>query len=186
MKKQNRTLRIIGGKWRSRKVTFADGSGIRPTSDRIRETLFNWLREDIHDARCLELFAGSGALSMEALSRGARHVTLIESNATAVAHLERNLSALGADSNTFEICRGDAVTWLANCDDRYDLVFIDPPFDGQLIGPLLATLSSRQIASHWVYLETPLAVAAGDLPQRWSLHRQKQAGAVHYCLCEIG
>ncbi len=184
MKKQDRTLRIIGGKWRGRKITFADSTGIRPTADRVRETLFNWLREDINGAKCLELFAGSGTLSMEALSRGAAHVTLIDSDASIVSNLNENFSKLGADPTTYRILNVDTLNWLAESGDSYDVVFVDPPFAGDLLDQTLSLLASRTVTSQWIYLESDHEVDSDELPESWSLHRKKQAGAVHYTLCE--
>ncbi len=119
MKHQDRTLRIIGGNWRGRKITFPEHDDIRPTGDRVRETLFNWLMHDIRGADCLDLFAGSGVLSIEALSRGANHVTLIESNEAASSGISQNLALLDADPNRFDNIKSNAMTWLGQCDTRF-------------------------------------------------------------------
>lgn len=186
MKHQDRTLRIIGGNWRGRKITFPEHDGIRPTGDRVRETLFNWLMHDIRGANCLDLFAGSGVLSIEALSRGANHVTLIENNRSASERVSQNLSLLDADPNTFDNIRADAIDWLGRCSAGFDLVFIDPPFASDLLPAVLEQLANRQIARKFVYLETPEELETSDLPDQWSLYRQKRTGSVHYSLCITG
>ncbi len=186
MKHQDRTLRIIGGNWRGRKITFPEHDGIRPTGDRVRETLFNWLMHDIRGSDCLDLFAGSGVLSIEALSRGANHVTLIENNDSASAGISQNLSLLDADPNTFNNIRTDAIDWLGRCDTGFDLVFIDPPFASDLLPAVLNHLANRQIARKFIYVETPEKLETSDLPDQWSLYRQKRTGSVHYSLCITG
>ena len=186
MRHQDRTLRIIGGNWRGRKITFPEHDGIRPTGDRVRETLFNWLMHDIRGAACLDLFAGSGVLSIEALSRGAAHVTLIENNHAASSHISQNLALLDASPNTFDNIKSDAMNWLSHCDNGFDLIFIDPPFASNALPRVLEHLAARQIARKFVYLETPEALEIGDLPDQWRLYRQKRTGSVHYSLCIIG
>jgi len=186
MKHQDRTLRIIGGNWRGRKITFPEHDGIRPTGDRIRETLFNWLMHDIRGAGCLDLFAGSGVLSLEALSRGASHVTLIENNQAASSRIAQNLSLLEADPTSFDNIKTDAMNWLGQCNTGFDIIFIDPPFASDLLPDVLEHLADRQIARKFVYLETPEELEAGDLPDHWRLSRQKRTGSVHYSLCITG
>ena len=186
MKHQDRKLRIIGGNWRGRKITFPEHDGIRPTGDRIRETLFNWLIHDIRGAICLDLFAGSGVLSIEALSRGAAHVTLIESNAAASSQISQNLSLLNADPNRFDNVKSNAMHWLGQCETGFDLIFIDPPFESNALPPVLEHLAVRQLARKFVYLETPQALETKDLPNQWNLYRQKHTGSVHYSLCITG
>ena len=186
MKHQDRALRIIGGNWRGRKITFPEHDGIRPTGDRVRETLFNWLMHDIRGADCLDLFAGSGVLSIEALSRGANHVTLIEDNEAASSRISQNLSLLGADPDKFDNISTDALDWLGQCDTGFDIVFIDPPFASTLLPAVLEQLVDRQIARKFVYLETPEELEANDLPDQWSLFRKKRTGLVHYSLCITG
>ena len=186
MKHQDRTLRIIGGNWRGRKITFPEHDGIRPTGDRVRETLFNWLMHDIRGADCLDLFAGSGVLSIEALSRGANHVTLIESNEAASSGISQNLALLDADPNRFDNIKSNAMTWLGQCDTGFDLIFIDPPFASNVLPAVLEHVAVRQIARKFIYLETPVALKTSDLPNQWNLYRQKQTGSVHYSLCITG
>ena len=183
MNNQDRTLRIIGGNWRGRKITFPKHDGLRPTGDRIRETLFNWLMNDIRGADCLDLFAGSGVLSIEALSRGASHVTLIESNMAASSGISQNLALLDARANSFDNIKSNAMEWLHTCDTSFDLIFIDPPFASTALPNVLELLGNRQIARKFVYLETPVEINTSDLPDQWKIYRQEHSGSVHYSLC---
>jgi len=185
VKHQDRTLRIIGGNWRGRKITFPEHDGIRPTGARIRETLFNWLIHDIRGAVCLDLFAGSGVLSIEALSRSANHATLIESNEAASSRISHNLALLDASPNSFDNIKSNAMEWLSHCDASFDLIFIDPPFGSDILPSVLALINTRQIARKFVYLETPAELGTSDLPDQWKLYRQKHTGSVHYSLCII-
>lgn len=184
-----RTVRIIGGNWRGRKVSFARHDDIRPTPARIRETLFNWLQHRIHGARCLELYAGSGILSMEALSRGASHVTLVESSPQVMAHVEGVLSALCPEPERYACHRMTAASWLQTCkEDPYDIVFLDPPFGSDELGTAMASLDQGALLTPnaVVYIENDQAVSESSLPGGWTLHRQKRAGHVHYCLATPG
>jgi 16S rRNA (guanine966-N2)-methyltransferase len=183
MKHQDRTLRIIGGNWRGRKITFPEHDSIRPTGDRIRETLFNWLMHDIRGADCLDLFAGSGVLSIEALSRGAKHATLIENNAAASSCISQNLALLDASPKSFNNIKSNAMKWLGDCNTDFDLIFIDPPFASNALPTVLELLAARRIARKFVYLETPIELPTGILPDQWNLYRQKHTGSVHYSLC---
>jgi len=176
------TLRIIGGQWRGRKLRFADGEGLRPTTDRVRETLFNWLQPLIQGARCLDLFAGSGALGLEALSRGAAEVQFIERNPRAVQTLKDNLALLHADNG--HVRPGDALAYLRNPAHPFDVVFLDPPFRQNLLAPALELL----ISGGWlnpdarIYIELESEQALPPLPDEWELLRSKQAGQVAYHL----
>lgn len=179
------TLRIIGGQWRGRKLRFADGEGLRPTTDRVRETLFNWLQPVIHGARCLDLFAGSGALGLEALSRGASEVQFIERNPGAVRALQENLKLLQAENG--HVHQGDALAYLRGANRPFDVVFLDPPFRQDLLDPALSLLSQ----GNWlapgarIYLELEAELGAPELPAGWELLRSKTAGQVAYHLAEI-
>ena len=143
--KQDRTLRIIGGKWRGRKVTFPNNDQIRPTGSRIRETVFNWLMHEITGASCLDLYAGTGVLSMEALSRGARHVTMIENDTATVSEIEQNLHQLGADESSFQIKKAHTLDWLALCNQKFDVIFVDPPFANNELMTVSRLIASRHI-----------------------------------------
>ena len=179
------SVRIIGGKWRSRNLRFVSVDGLRPTGSRIRETLFNWLAPTIEGARCLDLFAGSGALCFEALSRGADCCVAIEANSQAVSELRHNQAQLTA--NNLDIVSGDCQKLLerGNIAKPYDIIFLDPPFDMKLhkqAGRLL--ISGNWLASKaQIYCEFP-ATEAQDLPLSWRLIKDKIAGNVRYCLFE--
>lgn len=166
-------VRIIGGAWRSRIITFAPRADLRPTPDRVRETLFNWLGQDLTGKCCLDLFAGSGALGFEAASRGARRVVMVESDPVAFSALEANAAALGA--NAVELIRADALEFLRADGDRYDVAFLDPPFRAELLPQVLAELSSHLAPGGMVHVEAPREPA---LPPQWEVWRSGRAGAV--------
>jgi 16S rRNA (guanine966-N2)-methyltransferase len=172
-------VRIIGGQWKRSKLPVADKPGLRPTPDRVRETLFNWLGQDLSGWRCLDAFAGSGALGFEAASRGAAEVVLVERDAELAASLQATKQRLKADALRVE--RADAIAWLARAQaGSFDLVLIDPPFDSLLVAQALP-LASRLLPAHGlIYLESRLALPAP--PEGWALHRQGRAGAVHFHL----
>ena len=172
------SLRIVGGKFRSRRLRVAKRPGLRPTPDRVRETLFNWLGQDLSGLACLDLFAGSGALGFEAASRGAARVVLVERDRVAAAELERGKSALGAAQ--VEIVRGDATAYLAAARERFDVVFLDPPFRGNVLPALLGTLAPRLKRSARIYIESESPVDA----EGWEELRRGKAGQVSYQLLE--
>lgn len=178
-------LRIIGGAWRGRTLTFHDAEGLRPTGDRIRETLFNWLNGYTPDAHVLDLFAGSGALAFEALSRGAASATLVERNAKTARNLRENLQKLTCQRANVE--QMDALQLLAQpAPQSYDLVFLDPPFDLNLWQPAIDALSNNGWlrARAQVYVETPLDTVL-IAPPTWQLKKQKRAGQVCFSLYQI-
>lgn len=179
------TLRIIGGQWRGRKLRFADGEGLRPTTDRVRETLFNWLQPVISGSRCLDLFSGSGALGLEALSRGAGEVVFIERNPKAVKALKENLALLQASGS--EVHQADALAWLHGEAKPFDVIFLDPPFRQGLLAPALKLLAEGGWATHGarVYIELESEQGEPELPPGWQLLRSKQAGQVSYHLAEV-
>lgn len=187
MAKQNKlkttgSLRIIAGRWRGRKLPVLDLDGLRPTSDRIRETLFNWLQPTISLASCLDLFAGSGALGLEAASRGAKKVTLVEFDAKAAEQLRNNCQQLAADN--CQLVNQDAATFLSSNCGQYDIVFIDPPYQADLWTPIAQQLVSQKClsANALIYLEYPSHINQPSLPTHWQLIKEKKAGAVNYCL----
>ena len=176
-------VRLIGGTHRGRRLEFPDSAGLRPTGDRIRETLFNWLQGVLPGARCLDLFAGSGALGLEAASRGAAEVVLVESVPAVARALRDNVARLGLDE-TVRVVEADALRWLAAAPPaRFDIVFLDPPFAANLLGPVLDALDRGGWLAPGarVYLERS---EAGDwpLPDGWQLLRDKRAGQVAYAL----
>lgn len=176
-------LRIIGGEWRSRRLGFPDAPGLRPTPDRVRETLFNWLAAQVPGARVLDPFAGSGALLLEALSRGAARGLALELNPAAAAALRGNLELLRA-SNA-EVRQADALQHLQGASaEPFDLVFLDPPFHKDLLAPACQLLETRGwlAPDAWIYTESESAPSSLGLPGNWRLHREKHAGQVHYAL----
>ncbi len=183
----DKSVRIIGGKWRGRKISFAGSETLRPSPSRIRETLFNWLQPDIAGARVLEPFAGSGVLSFEALSRGASHVTLLDIDPRTTSALAQTVAALGCETAS-TIRRASATEWLAACDQHFDIVLLDPPFGAGLITPICRQLDKRNIISTrgLVYIETEAPISAAELPAGWTLTRQKRAASVNYALVEVG
>lgn len=175
-------IRIIAGAWRSRKLRFPAFEGLRPTPDRVRETLFNWLRDDIEGARCLDLFAGSGALGFEAASRGARKVVQVESGDTVCAALRQSCALLAAD----QVCviQDNVRHYLAGPAEPFDVVFLDPPFRRGWLQPMGMMLEIRGwLAPHaLVYLESERELRLDGLPATWSRIRQGEAGDVAYGL----
>ncbi len=177
-------LRIIGGKWRGHKLHFAEVEGLRPTGDRIRETLFNWLAAELSGAQCLDLFAGSGALGFEALSRGAANTTLIEKNAFAASLLKKSCALLKADQAV--ITQADALQWLESVTPSkpFDVIFLDPPFDANLLQPCCDLLKRPGLLSKGsiIYVETDRSQPPPATPPTWHLFREKTSGQVCYRL----
>lgn len=176
----NETVRIIAGRWRGRKLHFPVLAGLRPSSDRLRETLFNWLMRDIAGANCLDLFAGSGALGFEALSRGASSVVLLDTAAQAVKALRDNAEQLSASEAM--IYQDDAMAFLRQTERRFDIIFLDPPFDSDFLSAALATIHDRSLLNDHglIYIE----YAKGDSPDlsAWQVKKEKAAGRVVYGL----
>ena len=170
-------VRIIGGQYRRRLLDFPGSAGLRPTPDRVRETLFNWLGQDLPGWTCLDLFTGSGALGFEAASRGAARVVMIERERAAIEALEKNRAVLGA--NQVEVLRADALAWLANSRENFDLVFVDPPFDSGLAEPVLADLARHLKSGGQAYVEQGAEVVA---PPGFIIHRSGRAGRSHFAL----
>ncbi|AMX03853.1 16S rRNA (guanine(966)-N(2))-methyltransferase RsmD [Microbulbifer thermotolerans] len=168
-------LRIIGGRWRGRKLQFAPLEGLRPTGDRLRETLFNWLQFYLPGARCLDLFAGSGALGLEALSRGASEVDFVELNPDAARMLKQQLALLEADNA--RVHQDSAAAFLARPAASYDIVFVDPPFAGDLWQQTLAALAPHLAEGALIYVETPRDKAL-SLTEDWRIEKEKRAGQV--------
>lgn len=172
-------VRIIGGQWRRSLLPVADRPGLRPTPDRVRETLFNWLGQDLSGWRVLDAFAGSGALGFEAASRGAAEVLLVEQDSELVRSLHASRERLKATN--LRVQRGDAMAVLRAGAARYELVLLDPPFDAGLGPAALAAAARAVVPGGWVYLEAGEAPPA-ELPAGLALHRSGRAGAVHYAL----
>lgn len=173
-------LRIVGGRWRGVRVDFPDVAAIRPSPDRVRETLFNWLQQSVPGARCLDLFAGSGALGIEALSRGAGSVTFVDSEARVTRHLQQVLRRLQADNVT--VIHAPAQRFLAGAPEPFDIVFLDPPFASQLLQQSIDALAGWLAPRAWVYMECAVSASLPLLPAGWAMHRTGSAGQVGYHL----
>ncbi len=201
-------LRIIGGQWRGRKLSFADGEGLRPTMDRVRETLFNWLQSDIAGARCLDLFTGSGALGLEALSRYAGEVVMIDKNPQAIRMIRQNLELLGVDNA--RLMQMDAREFLSSCSSlqataegsllntaegsiplisqkTFDIVFLDPPFNQQLVPVFCDLLDKANCLSERaiIYIEIEKKTKLPQLPDNWTIIKEKKAGQLAYYLVSV-
>ena len=179
------TLRIIGGDWRSRVLRFPAVDGLRPTPNRVRETLFNWLRDEICDKTCLDLFAGSGTLGFEALSRGAARAILIERSAAACRALAENARLLQAEN--VDIRHSSAWDWLRMTNQKpasIDLVFLDPPFAGSLLPRACEAIEQSGLLARpaLIYLETDATVTQRQLPDNWRIRKSGTAGDVRYFL----
>ncbi|KTD14470.1 16S rRNA (guanine(966)-N(2))-methyltransferase RsmD [Legionella israelensis] len=176
------TVRIIGGQFRGKKLVFPDIEGLRPTPDRVRETVFNWLMQRIKNAHCLDAFAGSGALGLEAYSRGAAKVTLIEQSTTAYQYLHKTLMEF--NSSRLKLLRMDTRHFLRNTKEQFDIVFLDPPFESQLLEECLDILSTTSVlSSHGlVYIESSRILNLDE--DKWQGLRAKRAGQVFYGLYE--
>lgn len=184
------TLQIIAGKYRGRKLHFTDAIGLRPTPNKVRETLFNWLQFELPNKNCLDLFAGSGALSFEAISRGAKSVLSLEKNLSAFQSLEKNQQLLNLKQ--LELRHQDALIFLSSPSQRcFDYVFIDPPFKQNLIPKILKTLIQGNFVASGskIYIESEFKILANVIaeycPQKINISHQKQAGQVHYCLITL-
>jgi 16S rRNA (guanine966-N2)-methyltransferase len=183
---KSNTIRIIAGSWRGHRLQVIDSDGLRPTTDRVRETLFNWLMGDVAGAQCLDVFAGTGALGFECLSRGAAFVQFVESErdvANVINDNLRNLGAVNAEcrlANATEVLRHQA-------DQKYNLVFLDPPFSSDLLSEAIQLLESNSwlAKSALVYIERNAQSDAPDIPLDWTLHRKGTAGQSHYELYRV-
>jgi 16S rRNA (guanine966-N2)-methyltransferase len=177
-------LRIIGGRWRGRKLAFPDVPGLRPTTDRVRETLFNWLQADISGARCLDLFAGSGALGLEALSRGAARVAFVDESRLVTQQLQEHLHTLQCTDGV--VINMSALDYLQRGSgvEHYDVIFLDPPFNLGLVKKCIRLLEEKAWlrANTFIYLETESDLKDLALPNDWEVLREKVAGQVTYRL----
>lgn len=188
------SVRIIGGAWRGRRVEIVTGVELRPTPDRVRETVFNWLMPLLPGARCLDLYAGTGVLGLEALSRGAAESWFVERDLRAAAALEAMLLRLGAQETLApplgpplgkgRVLATDAKRWLKIPPvATFDVVFLDPPYAADNLADLCTLLARGWLAAQaWVYLETSRSQSLPELPQGWQWHRESQAGDVRYAL----
>jgi 16S rRNA (guanine966-N2)-methyltransferase len=185
MKRASGQLRIIGGEFRSRVVAFDPGTAVRPTPDRVRQTLFDWLTPVIEGARCVDLFAGSGALGLEALSRGAGHVTFVDSGPRQAAAIGAALDRLQAAARA-TVVQSDALAFLARAPaGSFEIAFLDPPFDSGLLAPALAALPAALSGEPRIYAEWHRAGAL-PWPPGYAPVREKKAGQVSYALATYG
>jgi 16S rRNA (guanine966-N2)-methyltransferase len=181
--KRNR-VRIIGGQWRSRIISFPASEGLRPTPDRVRETLFNWLGQTLQGRSCLDLFGGSGALGFEAASRGSARVVIVETGRAAYFALQTNARLLhggDAESTNLELLQRDALQFLASTRERFDVVFLDPPYRSDLLPRCFALLADRLNRGGTVYFESD---GAGMPPAGWQLMKSGRAGKVRFHLAK--
>lgn len=175
-------IRIIGGQWRGRKLPVPDSPGLRPTTDRVRETLFNWLAPSMVDAHCLDCFAGSGALGLEALSRYAASATLIEMDRAVSQQLQKNLATLKASNG--KVLNANTLNVLAQPGTPHNVVFVDPPFRKGLLDETLSLLEKNGWLADdaLIYVESEVENGLPAMPASWALHREKVAGQVAYRL----
>lgn len=175
---QSNSVRIIGGEYRSRILHFPDAAGLRPTPDRVRETVFNWLGQRLHGLVCLDAFAGSGALGFEAVSRGAERVVMLERDVKVRDGLRQNASLLSAVN--VDILQMDALVYLSRPGEMFDVIFLDPPFDKNLLMPALQSAATRLRPGGKIYAESPVTLC----PDGFVVLRQSRAGLSHFCLLE--
>lgn len=184
-RKGPRELRVIGGDWRSRRIRFADAPGLRPTMDRVRETVFNWLQWDIEGKLILDTFAGSGALGYEALSRGAKEVTFIELNAAAASCIRESLQVLNA--NNAQVWQADALAWLDKQEnlEQFDVIFLDPPFGQDLLAPAVELIADKINAGCLVYVEVEANADLSCIPANWLESKRKDTKEFSFMLFEV-
>ena len=176
-------LRIIGGQWRSRKLSFTAIEGLRPTQDRVRETLFNWLMYDVEGVNCLDVFAGSGALGLEALSRGAKHVQFIEKSQAAAKQINQHLITL--DCSRGKVTNTDALQFLSTpANKAFDVIFLDPPFNQDLLIPCCELLIQQGYCQTdtFIYVEAEPDVDLSKLPEQWHVVKDKSQSSKHVVL----
>ncbi len=175
-------IRIIGGQYRGKKIQFPEVEGLRPTPDRVRETLFNWLMNDIKDARCLDAFAGSGAIGLEAFSRGASQVVLIEQSPLAHANLHKVVNQF--NNPALKLIKTDTLVYLQKCAEQFDIIFLDPPFAKDFIPQCLDMIVKNALLRKGgvVYIESPTIIEPDAA--YWQQLKMKQAGKVIYALFE--
>jgi 16S rRNA (guanine966-N2)-methyltransferase len=173
-------VRIIGGELRRRMISFPDVEGLRPTPDRVRETLFNWLGQTLYGRTCLDLFAGSGALGLEAASRGAERVVMVEMNRTVLRALQENINKLGCTN--VSLLGQDGLEFTLRDAHKYDVIFLDPPFQSDYLPKLLAALPQRLNENGVVYVESGEAI---EIPSLWQVVKSGKAGQVHYQLLQV-
>lgn len=176
-------IRIIAGKWRSRNIIFPQIPGLRPTHDRIRETLFNWLMNDIEGATCLDLFAGSGALGFEALSRGAKHVTFIDNSSKVISALKHTVATLETAPRV-NVIQAECPSVLKLEHAPFDIIFLDPPFNQKLLAPTIKWLETHCYIKDGslIYIEAEKTLNAWPIPENWDVMKEKKTATLTYAL----
>ena len=182
MKTQSGKIRIIGGKYKGRNLHFPAVNDLRPTPERIRETLFNWLAPYISGSHCLDLFAGSGALGFEAISRGAKNISFVESSRKASHAIEKNIQVLNSDCAN--VTNQDSINYLKHCNRQFDIVFLDPPFKSSLLQSSIDLINEHDLINNtgWVYAEYSAHQQQPNCLSPWKIHRQTKAGDVRASL----
>jgi 16S rRNA (guanine966-N2)-methyltransferase len=185
LRRGTQQLRIIGGDWRSRRIQFADAPGLRPTMDKVRETVFNWLQWDVEGKLILDCFAGSGALGYEALSRGAKEVTFLEFNASATRCIRESLESL--EASNAQVHQTDAIAWLAQNSelDQFDVIFLDPPFGRDLLKPAVDIIAEKAQVGCLVYVEVEANADLSCIPANWLETKRKDAKEFSFMLFEV-
>lgn len=180
------SVRIIGGKWRSRRLNFPPVNALRPTPDAVRETLFNWLNLTIEGTRCLDLYAGSGALGFEAISRGAERVVLVEKHRKVVKVLRANKQSIDSDRQ-IDITNCTALQYISTCDKQFDLIFLDPPFATDELAKASYHINKKGLlkADGLIYIESPSDLKISPVPETWVTLKQAQKRAVRYTLAQF-
>ena len=183
----NGAIRIISGQWRGRKLPVMDVQGLRPTTDRNKETLFNWLMAHTQNSRCLDAFAGSGGLGFEALSRYAKHVTFIELDKKVAANLRNNLAHLKVSTLSAEVICADSLRYLAKLEDSFDLIFLDPPFHKNLLPGAIEKIQQQGLLNEngLIYIECETQNAQYMVPSTWRLLKQNQSSQVTASLYQV-
>lgn len=184
-RKGSQQLRIIGGDWRSRRINFADAPGLRPTMDRVRETVFNWLQWDTEGKTILDCFAGSGALGYESLSRGAKEVTFIELNPKAASCIRESLLSL--EASNAQVWQSDALVWLSQQDslEQFDVIFLDPPFGKDLLSPAVEAMAEKIKSGCLVYVEVEAKADLSCIPANWLETKRKDSKEFSFMLFEV-
>ncbi len=178
-------VRIIGGKWKRRLITFPANRSLRPSPDAVRETLFNWINPDLPGAHCLDLFAGSGVLGFEAVSRGAASAVLVESDARACRSIRENIGLLGAESEV-QLYRGRVESYLLETNQKFDLIFMDPPFEAELAGGICRILNENGLCTTGakIYIESAKSNLPLPIPASWNIIRESTRGSVQSTLVQ--
>jgi 16S rRNA (guanine966-N2)-methyltransferase len=176
-KQPSGSIRIISGRWRGSKLPVANVLGLRPTTDRNKETLFNWLMPYVQNARCLDVFAGSGGLGFEALSRYAKHVVFMELDNVAINNIQQNLLKLKADVEQAKVLSGNALQLLTGFDQQFELIFLDPPFHKGLLPETIRLINEHKLLAPAgiIYIESELAAADYAVPDKWQLLKERQS-----------